>query len=67
MEEKDERARPATDTGDTDTGNVFGFDPVAITLSHSRTELGYPPITWQGWENRLNTITRDINEYTQHT
>jgi hypothetical protein len=64
---KDEEPEPATDTGDTDTGATsLEFDPVAITLSHS------PDEAWvilhnlaQAVENRLNTITRDINEYTQ--
>jgi hypothetical protein len=64
---KDEEPEPATDTGDTDTGATsLEFDPVAITLSHS------PDEAWvilhnqaKAVENRLNTITHAINEYTQ--
>ncbi len=59
---KDEEPEPVTDTGT----HSLEFDPVAITLSHS------PDEAWvilhnqaKAVENRLNTITHAINEYTQ--
>jgi len=59
---KDEEPEPATDT----EAQSLDFDPVAITLSHS------PDEAWvilhnqaQAVENRLNTITSAISEYTQ--
>lgn len=59
---KDEEPEPVTDT----EAQSLDFDPVAITLSHS------PDEAWvilhnqaHAVENRLNTITSAINEYTQ--